>query len=65
MFSRLIAMIAGRSVARTVGGLGGPAATAAGVLLPLVLRRLGPGGMVAAAVAGHVVRRAHKAARPR
>ncbi len=65
MLNRLIAIAAGRSLARNVGGFGGPAATAAGVLLPLVLRRLGPGGMVAAAIAGHFVRRAQKASRPR
>ncbi len=62
MLTRLVTLIAGRSLAKTAGGFGGTAATAAGLVLPLVLRRLGPGGMVAAAVAGHVVRRAQRRA---
>lgn len=63
MLGRLISMMAGRSVARSVGGVAaGPAGTVVGILLPTVLRRLGPGGMVAAAIGGAVVRRAIKKA---
>ena len=63
MFGRLITMVAGRSIARTVGGAAsGPAGLVIGALLPTVLRRLGPGGMIAAAVGGAVVRRAMKSA---
>ncbi len=61
MIGRVVSMMAGRSVARTVGGVAaGPAGTVIGLLLPTILRRLGPGGMIAAAVGGHVVRRALK-----
>ncbi|MBC7496421.1 MAG: hypothetical protein H7243_04560, partial [Sphingomonadaceae bacterium] len=49
MFGRVITMVAGRSIARTVGGAAsGPAGLVVGALLPTVLRRLGPGGMIAA-----------------
>jgi hypothetical protein len=61
MLGRIITMVAGRSIARTVGGVAlGPAGAVVGLLLPTVLRRLGPGGMVAAAVGGAIVRRAMK-----
>jgi hypothetical protein len=61
MIGRVISMMAGRSIARSVGGIAaGPAGAAIGLLLPTVLRRLGPGGMLAAAIGGHVVRRAIK-----
>ena len=63
MIGRIVSMVAGRSLARTIGGVAaGPAGTVVGLLLPTVLRRLGPGGMIAAAVGGHVVRRAMKQA---
>ena len=63
MLGRLVSMMAGRSVARSVGGVAsGPAGAVVGLLLPTVLRRLGPGGMLAAAIGGHVVRRAMKKA---
>ena len=63
MLGRIITAAAGRSIARTVGGVAaGPAGAVVGLLLPTVLRRLGPGGMLAAAIGGHVVRRAMKKA---
>ncbi len=63
MLGRIVTMFAGRSLARSVGGVAfGPAGTVVGLLLPTVLRRLGPGGMIAAAVGGVVVRRAVKRA---
>ena len=59
MLGRIVTMFAGRSLARSVGGAAsGPAGAVVGLLLPTVLRRLGPGGMIAAAVGGAVVRRA-------
>lgn len=61
MFGRIIAMIAGRSVARSVGGAAsGPAGAVIGALLPTVLRRLGPQGMIVAALGGYVVKKAMK-----
>lgn len=63
MLGRIVAMMAGRSIGRSVGGIAaGPAGAVVGLLLPTVLRRLGPGGMIAAAIGGHVVRRAMKKA---
>lgn len=67
MLGRIITMVAGRSIARTVGGAAsGPAGLVVGALLPTVLRRLGPGGIVAAAVGGYAYRKlsARKTARP-
>lgn len=58
MLGRLISMIAGRSIARTVGGVAaGPVGLVVGAALPTVLRRLGPFGMVAAAAGGYVVKK--------
>ncbi len=63
MLGRIMAMVAGRSLARSLGGVtAGPVGAVVGVLLPTVLRRLGPGGIVAAAIGGAVVRRAMKRA---
>ena len=55
MIGKLVSALAGRSLARTIGGVSaGPLGAAVGlavpVLLPTVARRLGPLGMVAAAV---------------
>jgi uncharacterized protein YqgC (DUF456 family) len=59
MLGRIVSMIAGRSIARNVGGVAsGPAGAVIGVLLPTVLRRLGPQGMILAWVGGHVVKKA-------
>lgn len=58
MLGRLITMVAGRSIARQVGGVAsGPMGLVAGALLPTVLRRLGPGGIVAAAVGGYAYKK--------
>lgn len=57
MLGRLISMLAGRSIARTVGGVAaGPVGLAVGAALPTVLRRLGPLGMVAAAAGSYAVK---------
>ncbi|MGI4878088.1 MAG: hypothetical protein ACRYG4_11460 [Janthinobacterium lividum] len=64
MFGRLMTMIAGRALARQVGGaVAGPAGMVVGALLPTVMRRLGPGGMVAAAVLGYAFEKQRKKAR--
>ncbi len=61
MLGRIISMVAGRSIARTVGGAAsGPAGAMIGVLLPTVLRRMGPQGMIVAALGGYVVKKAMK-----
>ncbi len=61
MLGRIVTMVAGRSIARTVGGAAsGPAGAVIGVLLPTVLRRMGPLGMIVAALGGFVVKRAMK-----
>ena len=57
MIGKIVSAVAGRSVARTIGGAAaGPAGAVIGAALPVVLpsvaRRLGPLGMVAAAVGG-------------
>lgn len=67
MVGRIISMVAGRSIARSVGGTAsGPAGAVIGVLLPTVLRRMGPQGMIVAALGGYVVKKAMKryAAKP-
>jgi uncharacterized protein YqgC (DUF456 family) len=57
MIGKIVSAIAGRSFARTLGGTAaGPAGAVIGAALPVVLpavaRRLGPAGMVVAAVGG-------------
>lgn len=57
MIGKIVTAIAGRSIARTVGGAAaGPAGALIGAAIPVVLpraaRALGPVGMVAAAVGG-------------
>ncbi|WP_448586153.1 hypothetical protein [Thermaurantiacus sp.] len=63
MIGRVVTMLAGRSLARNVGGAAaGPVGALVGAALPAALpwvaRRLGPLGMVAAAVGSYVVARA-------
>ncbi len=51
MLGRIVSGLAGRSVARRLGGRGaGPLGTLVGIALPTVLRRFGPLGMVGAAL---------------
>ncbi|MFN7397587.1 MAG: hypothetical protein ACK5SX_00655 [Sandaracinobacter sp.] len=57
MIGKIVTALAGRTIARTVGGAAaGPAGALIGaaipVMLPRVARALGPVGMVAAAVGG-------------
>ena len=54
MLGKIVSVIAGRSVARRLGGrAAGPLGIAAGVALPMILRRFGPLGMVAAAAGSY------------
>lgn len=63
MLGRIATMLAGRSIARSVGGVAsGPAGAMIGVMLPTVLRRLGPQGIVVAALGSYVVKQAMKRA---
>lgn len=60
MLGRIVSALAGRSAARSLGGAGaGPLGAIAGAALPALLprlsRRLGPGGMIAAAVGGYAL----------
>ncbi len=62
MFGKLVTALAGRTLARSIGGAtAGPAGAIIGatlpVLLPQIARRLGPIGMVAAAVGGYAFTR--------
>lgn len=63
MIGQLVTALAGRTLARSVGGAGaGPIGAVVGAALPtaipFIARRLGPAGMVAAAVGSYVVARA-------
>jgi len=62
MIGKLVTALAGRTLARSIGGVAaGPAGAIIGATLPVILpqiaRRLGPVGMVAAAVGGYVFTR--------
>lgn len=58
MFGRIFSALAGRSIARNVGGPGGGMRGAAiGAALPTLARRMGPMGMIAAAAGGYAVKR--------
>lgn len=61
LLKTMISTLAGRSLAKTVGGTGaGPAGAVIGLALPFVLRRFGPLGMAGMAVGAWVVNRALK-----
>ena len=56
VFGRIISALAGRALARTVGGAAaGPAGMVIGAALPMVARRLGPLGMAGLAVGAWAV----------
>ncbi len=62
MIARVMTMVAGRALARSLGGVAaGPMGAAAGIALPMLLprlaHRLGPWGMVGAAVGAWAVQR--------
>lgn len=63
MIAQIVTALAGRTLARTLGGAAaGPVGAVIGATIPAALpwmaRRLGPMGMVAAAVGSYVVARA-------
>jgi len=58
MIAKIVTALAGRTLARSIGGVSaGPAGAIVGAALPIILpqiaRRLGPVGMIAAAVGGY------------
>ena len=58
MIGKIVTALAGRTLARSIGGVAaGPAGAIVGatlpILLPQIARRLGPVGMIAAAVGGY------------
>jgi hypothetical protein len=58
LLGRMVTAVAGRAVARTVGGAAaGPAGLVIGTALPMLARRLGPMGMIGVAVGAWAVNR--------
>ena len=58
MLGKIISAVAGRAIGRRIGGAqAGSLGTVVGAALPIVLRRLGPMGMVGALVGGYAVKR--------
>jgi len=59
MLGRIITALAGQAVAKRIGGASaGPLGVVAGLVLPVVARRLGPLGMVGVAAGSWVMSRA-------
>lgn len=57
MLGKIIGAVAGRQVARHVGGVGGTSGALLGVGAAALLRRMGPGGMIAAAAGSYLLKR--------
>ena len=58
LLGRVVSAVAGRTAARSVGGVAaGPAGLVLGATLPMLARRLGPMGMVGLAVGAWAVNR--------
>jgi len=57
MIGKLIGAIAGEHAARHVSGINGPGGALLGVGAATLLRRLGPVGLIAAAVGGYALKR--------
>ncbi|TDW61529.1 hypothetical protein EDF57_10987 [Novosphingobium sp. PhB55] len=57
MIGKVIGAIAGKRISRDVSGVGGTSGALLGVGAATVLRRLGPVGMVAAAVGGYAFKK--------
>lgn len=53
MFGKILGAVAGKSVAKHVRGVDGPGGAILGVGAVTLLRRLGPGGMIAAAAGAY------------
>lgn len=57
MLGKIIGAVAGRKAARHIDGIGGPGGALLGVGAATLLRRMGPGGLIAAAVGSYVLKR--------
>ena len=58
LFGRVVTAVAGRAVARSIGGVAaGPAGLVLGTALPMLARRLGPMGMIGVAVGAWAINR--------
>jgi hypothetical protein len=57
MLGKIIGAVAGRRVARNISGINGPGGALLGVGAAALMRRMGPVGMVAAAVGGWALKR--------
>lgn len=57
MIGKIIGAIAGKNAAKHIRGVDGPGGALLGVGAAAVLRRLGPLGLVAAALGGYAVKR--------
>lgn len=57
MLGKVIGAFAGEQIARRIGGGSGIGGALIGIAAPAVLRRMGPGGIAAAAIGGYVVKK--------
>ena len=57
MLGKIIGAVAGRSVARHVRGVSGPGGAILGVGAAALMRRMGPVGLIGAAVGGWALKR--------
>lgn len=57
MLGKLVGAIAGRRVSRHISGINGPSGAVLGVAAATLMRRMGPVGLVAAAVGGWALKR--------
>lgn len=57
MFGKVLSAIAGSQVAQHVRGVDGTSGAVIGVVTTSVLRRLGPVGLIAAAVGGYALKK--------
>jgi hypothetical protein len=57
MLGKVIGAVAGRRVSRHISGINGPGGAVLGVAAAALMRRMGPMGMVAAAVGGWALKR--------
>jgi hypothetical protein len=57
MLGKVIGAVAGRKVSKHISGISGPGGAVLGVAAAALMRRMGPAGLVAAAVGGWVLKR--------
>lgn len=57
MLGKVIGAIAGRKAARHIDGIGGTRGTLLGIGAATLLRRMGPAGLIAAAVGSYALKR--------